>query len=191
MSSITVHELNQLFQQGLNASDLVIDVRTGAEHQATRISGVVNRPLDELDTFVTEFQRYQKIYVHCQSGNRSRKACEKLSALGVHHHINVLGGIGSWQQAGLPTHTSPGTLPIIQQVMIGAGALVLLGVLLSAFVHPGMLGLSALVGAGLLYAGISGQCFMAMLLAKMPWNAPTAACVLVPTSQTNRHNHND
>lgn len=184
MSTITVQELNHLLQRGIDKNTLVMDVRTPVEYQAGRIAAVINRPLDKLENYVGEFQSYQKIYVHCQSGNRSEKACDKLRALGIHHYVNVLGGISAWEQAGFSTLKTKGTLPIIRQVMIAAGALMLIGVLLAAFVHVGWLGLSTAVGAGLLYAGVSGQCFMAMLLAKMPWNAPSDVCTVMPASQS-------
>jgi hypothetical protein len=57
-----------------------------------------------------------------------------------------------------------------RQVRIAAGALVLLGVILGTWVHPGFYGLSAFVGAGLIFAGFTDWCGMAMVLAKMPWN---------------------
>jgi hypothetical protein len=55
-------------------------------------------------------------------------------------------------------------------VQIVAGSLVLLGVLLGAVVAPGFYALSGFVGAGLLFAGVSGICGMARLLTVMPWN---------------------
>lgn len=57
------------------------------------------------------------------------------------------------------------SIPIMRQVQIVAGGLALLGAL-----APGMRWLSGLVGAGLLFAGLSGTCMMAHLLARMPWN---------------------
>jgi hypothetical protein len=57
-----------------------------------------------------------------------------------------------------------------RQVRIAAGSLVLLGVGLSLFVHPYLIGLSAFVGAGLVFAGVTDTCGMGMLLSKMPWN---------------------
>jgi len=48
---------------------------------------------------------------------------------------------------------------------------VLTGVLLAIFVHPYFIGLSAFVGAGLVFAGITDWCGMGLLLAKLPWNA--------------------
>jgi hypothetical protein len=47
---------------------------------------------------------------------------------------------------------------------------VLLGVALGTWVHLAFYGLSAFVGAGLVFAGITDWCGMAMVLAKMPWN---------------------
>ena len=46
----------------------------------------------------------------------------------------------------------------------------LLGILLALLVHPYFAGLSAFVGAGLIFAGVTDTCGMGMLLAKMPWN---------------------
>ena len=57
-----------------------------------------------------------------------------------------------------------------RQVRIAAGFLALLGALLGFFVHPNYFGLYAFVGAGLMFAGITDTCGMAMLIARMPWN---------------------
>ena len=81
------------------------------------------------------------------------------------------GGMLAWQQAGLPVEKRKGApLPLMRQVQIVAGGLVLAGVLLSVLVAPGWIWLSGFVGAGLMFAGISGFCGMARLLAAMPWN---------------------
>jgi hypothetical protein len=37
-------------------------------------------------------------------------------------------------------------------------------------VHPYWIGLSVFVGAGLIFAGVTDTCGMAMCLARMPWN---------------------
>ena len=62
----------------------------------------------------------------------------------------------------------------MRQVQIGAGSLILTGTLLSLFVSKGWIGLAMFVGAGLLLAGTTGFCGMAILLEKMPWNRPSA-----------------
>ena len=46
----------------------------------------------------------------------------------------------------------------------------LLGVALGVLVSPVFYALSAFVGTGLLFAGVSGFCGMARLLGMMPWN---------------------
>jgi hypothetical protein len=57
----------------------------------------------------------------------------------------------------------------MRQVQVVAGALVLVGIVLSLVSSP-FIGLSIFVGAGLIFAGISGWCGMAKILGKMPWN---------------------
>jgi hypothetical protein len=57
-----------------------------------------------------------------------------------------------------------------RQVRITAGALVVIGVALGWFVHPGFYGLSAFIGAGLVFAGVTDICGLCVLLAKLPWN---------------------
>jgi len=89
---------------------------------------------------------------------------------------NILdGGLDAWKKAGLPValdRSQP--IDIIRQVQIAAGSLVLMGMLLGTLFSPGFYALSAFVGAGLVFAGVSGFCGMAHLLALMPWNRRTA-----------------
>jgi hypothetical protein len=54
----------------------------------------------------------------------------------------------------------------MRQVQIASGPLVLLGTL----VAPALYGIAGFVGAGLVFAGDSGFCGMADMLARMPWN---------------------
>lgn len=81
------------------------------------------------------------------------------------------GGTQACVACGLPTEQAQSNVIGIQrQVQISAGSLVLLGVILGTWLHPGWYGLSAFVGAGLTFAGLSNTCAMALLLARMPWN---------------------
>ena len=57
-----------------------------------------------------------------------------------------------------------------RQVRIAAGSLVVIGVIVGQFVHPSGFGLSALIGAGLVFSAATNTCGMGMLIAKMPWN---------------------
>ena len=111
-----------------------------------------------------------RVYLICRSGSRGRQACEKFLAAGYDNVVNVEGGTLEWERAGLPVVRGRKTVSLERQVRIAAGLLVVMGTGLGAFVHPGFLALSAFVGAGLVFAGITDTCGMGMLLARMPWN---------------------
>jgi rhodanese-related sulfurtransferase len=84
---------------------------------------------------------------------------------------NLDGGIDAGKKAGLPVtldRTQP--IEIMRQIQIAASSLVLIGVMLGFLVTPAFYALSGFVGAGLLFAGSTGFCGMARLLAVMPWN---------------------
>ena len=132
-------------------------------------------PLDRLDPAAlakTEgFAKDRPIYILCQSGGRARQAAEKLEKDGFSQCCVVEGGTRAWAEAGLPVNR--GTRKVIaleRQVRIAAGSLVLVGVLLARFVHPDFIWLSAFIGAGLVFAGVTDWCGMGLLIARMPWN---------------------
>jgi rhodanese-related sulfurtransferase len=147
----------------------LIDVREPMEYAAGHLPGSRNIPLSRLGS--AELPEGPLVLV-CQSGKRSSRGLAELLHRGHPQPLAELeGGLGAWQDAGLPVQRHPGApLPLMRQVQIAAGALVLLGVLLSQTVAPGWLWLSGFVGAGLIFAGISGFCGMARLLSVMPWN---------------------
>ena len=147
----------------------VIDVREPMEFASGHIAGSLNVPLSRLAQ--ADLPQAPLVLV-CQSGNRSAKGVQTLLERGYAHPVSDLeGGIPSWQQAGLPLRRlANAPLPLMRQVQIAAGSLVLLGVILSQTVAPGWIWLSGFVGAGLVFAGVSGFCGMARLLAVMPWN---------------------
>lgn len=157
----------------------LIDVRTPAEFQEIHATEAINKPLDRLAPQEIMAARNgsadQPLYVICKSGNRAGKACDKFIAAGYQNVVNVEGGTDAWASSGLPVVRGKKTISLERQVRIAAGFLVLLGALLAIFIHPYFAGLSAFVGAGLMFAGITDTCGMAMLLAKMPWNQ-AASC---------------
>jgi rhodanese-related sulfurtransferase len=150
----------------------VIDVREPMEYASGHIAGSLNVPLARIGQ--TDLPRGPLVLV-CQSGKRSGQALALLQQQGHPEPVTDLeGGIPAWQQAGLPIHRPRNApLPLMRQVQIVAGSLVLLGVILSQTVAPGWILLSGFVGAGLVFAGLSGFCGMARLLAVMPWNRVT------------------
>ena len=163
---ISAHELaDQLADQRVK----VIDVREPMEYASGHISGSLNIPLSRISQ--ADLPRGPLVLV-CQSGNRSAKALSQLLQQGHPHPVaDLMGGLPAWQQAGFSVRKLRNApLPLMRQVQIVAGSLVLLGVILSQAVAPGWIWLSGFVGAGLTFAGISGFCGMARLLAVMPWN---------------------
>jgi rhodanese-related sulfurtransferase len=150
----------------------VIDVREPMEYAGGHIADSLNVPL----SCITQADLPQgPLVLVCQSGNRSAKALRQLLQQGHPHPLcDLAGGLPLWQQAGLPLRKLKNApLPLMRQVQISAGSLVLLGLILSNTVAPAWILLSWFVGAGLVFAGISGFCGMARLLAVMPWNRVT------------------
>jgi rhodanese-related sulfurtransferase len=150
----------------------LIDVRTPAEHGEIHIEGSSLMPLDRLDSK----QVHGPVVLVCGSGKRAEQARQKLQAAGCQDLAVLEGGVLAWERAGLPVKRGKAVLSLERQVRIAAGLLVLTGVALGFVVHPAFVGLSAFVGAGLTFAGITDWCGMAMLLAKMPWNQRSGTC---------------
>jgi rhodanese-related sulfurtransferase len=102
---------------------------------------------------------------------RTAGACDRLAARVSSPAYVLKGGVDAWAKLGLPlTVDEKAPLEIMRQVQIVAGLLVLTGVILGFVVAPGWFGLSAFVGAGLTFAGVTGFCGMARLLMLAPWN---------------------
>ena len=61
-------------------------------------------------------------------------------------------------------------LPVLRQAFVFAGTVVLVGVLLSIFVHQYFLALPLFVSGGLLFSGFSGYCPLVAILNLLPLN---------------------
>ena len=136
------------------------------------MAGSVNVPLDKIEKTGAAAVGDTKgeLCLICESGKRAALAATRLGESETEGALVVEGGIAQWKAAGFPTEGEQGVISIERQVRIAAGSLVLAGVMLAAWVHPGFLVLPGFVGAGLMFAGITGACGMGLLLAKMPWN---------------------
>ncbi len=158
--------------QADSGSFLLLDVRTPAEFEEAHVPGSVLVPLQDLDPVAVQklAADVDRCYILCRSGQRSRQAVQKLQNAGIKSLQVVQGGVQAWEAAGLPLNRGRKTLSLERQVRIIAGALVVVGAVLGYLVHPAWVGLSGFVGAGLVFAGITDTCGMAMVLARMPWN---------------------
>lgn len=157
------------------SSPVIIDVCTPAEHGKKHVPGAQLIPLGRLRPRQLiengDLPRDEPVYIMCQSGQRSKRAAAVFEQDGFDHAIVVEGGLKAWEKAGLPVENGEtGSIGLERQVRIAAGALVLGGILLGATVHPAFYALSAFVGAGLVFAGITDRCGMAFVLEKAPWN---------------------
>ena len=154
----------------------VIDVRTPAEFEQLHAEGARSVPLDALDVNALVRERAgaangEPLYLICQSGARAARACEMFEAAGFTKVASIAGGTSAWERAGLPVvRGARRTISLERQVRIGAGSLVVLGVLLGWLVHPAFFALCAVIGAGLVFAGVTDWCGMGLMLARMPWN---------------------
>ena len=168
---ITVVQLSECC--GKQSVDIV-DVRSPVEFREVRAVSARNIPLDALDPHTVMKSRNgsadEPLYLICKSGTRGAKACQKFVDAGFTNVVNVEGGTDAWVNAGLPVIRGKKAVSLERQVRITAGFIVLVGALLGIFVDPSFAGISAFVGAGLMFAGITDTCAMGMLIAKMPWN---------------------
>ncbi len=172
MKHISISAFKEVIESEANNPTVdFINVCTSAEYKEKHIKGVRSVPLDTLPMQVAEFNQKETVYIHCRSGNRGRQAIEKLQTLGVTAElVNVEGGLLAWEEAGHETGSYTNRIPVMRQVFIGAGGLVLGGVLLIHLVDYNFILVPLFVSLGLLVSGVTGWCGMALILSKMPWN---------------------
>jgi rhodanese-related sulfurtransferase len=166
-------------REWLDANEaVVVDVREAFEFATEHIAGAINRPLAALDVAqVQAASASRRVVFCCRTGRRSKQATLQVQAQGdTAFHLD--GGLEAWKASGLQTERSAGAprIDIIGQVHIAAGLLIVLGTAMGAFVSPWFLLLSGFVGGGLMFAGTTSWCPMAMLLGKMPWNRCGSSC---------------
>jgi rhodanese-related sulfurtransferase len=158
---------------------VLLDVRTPPEYARAHVPGTRLIPLNDLkvDTLLAQHQPGAPIFVLCQSGGRAAKAIEQFEHGGCDDCVLVEGGTQAWIDAGLSVHHGARTvIPIMRQVQIVVGSLSAIGAILTLVLNPWFAVFPLLLGCGLVFAGVSGTCGMALLLARMPWNRGQAYC---------------
>jgi rhodanese-related sulfurtransferase len=168
LSKITPLEAKRLVDDG----GVLVDIRGTAEHARERIPGARNLPLGS----GIKVEASAPVVFHCRSGGRTSANAATLAQAANSEAYILDGGLDAWKRAGLPVVVDPSqSIDIMRQVQVGTGSLVFLGALLGFFVRPEFYLLSGLIGAGLVFAGLSGWCGMAKLLGLMPWNRSSSA----------------
>ncbi len=155
---------------------LLIDIREADEFARQHVPGALSRPLSRFGAGALPEMAEIIVVFTCRSGMRTAANAERLAAAVAGQAFVLDGGLDGWRRAGLPVEANrKAPLEMMRQVQIVAGSLVLLGAILGWLVSPLFFGLSAFVGAGLTFAGVSGFCGMAKVLAFLPWNRPATA----------------
>lgn len=175
MSKINTIDAEQLKDWLKSGEAVLVDVREPNEFTEWRIPQAISMPLTNIDKHLPKLDvETRKIVFQCLKGKRGEMAAEAaLETFQEKHEIyNLTGGIETWDAAGfhITRDSEAKGMPIMRQVLITAGGLILLFSLLAiAGIKFGAY-LSAFMGAGLLFAGVTGTCAMASALKKMPWN---------------------
>ncbi|MGW2089206.1 rhodanese-like domain-containing protein [Streptomyces sp. NPDC001880] len=163
----------------------VIDVRSPGEYADGHIPGARNIPLDRLQQALPELRTAARdggLVLVCASGARSQTARAKLAKASI-PALDLTGGTSAWARDGLPLDRSAGAptvWPMDRQVRLGAGSLIVLGLIADLFV-PGLRVVSAAVGCGLVVSALINRCGMATLLGKLPYNRrANNTCTLYP-----------
>ncbi len=154
---------------------ILADTREPEEYARLRIAGAYLMPISVIGCLPEDNDKKRPIIYFCRSGHRTKAGESMLDARGHERTYILEGGILGWKSAGLPLVVESLPPPIMRQVQITAGGLMLLFVLLSLLFSP-FIWLAAFVGFGLMMAGITGFCGMALLLQKMPWSKEQSSC---------------
>lgn len=154
-----------------------VDVRELDEYAHERLdrSDCQCIPLAQVAAAASAWDKNAPVLVMCKSGGRSRQAAQQLESLGFQDVTTLDGGITACRAAGLPVVAGKAPLPMFRQVLIGASAFLLAGLVLASFVHPAFIVLTWFVACGMMFAGVTGFCGLALVLAHMPWNK-TQSC---------------
>lgn len=159
-------------------NEVIIDVRERDEYELEHVENSINVPLSAFTTIapgVLNQLENRKIVFMCRSGVRSQQAFEQAKGLGfddAHIYSTYEGGLMRWIEQGktVMRKTGKSPLPLMRQMQIVMGSLFILFATLGTFVNPWFSSLTIVFGAGLLLAGLTGNCAVASSLSKMPWN---------------------
>lgn len=177
-------------------NSIVLDVRTHMEHSEKHIAlNHAHVPLDELDPndFMMRhgLDREAHIYLLCRSGTRAALAAKKFIDSGYKNVKVVEGGISLYEISGhemkgrnITSSQEKGPITLERQVRIAVGLITAVGAALGLIVNPIITLIPLLTGLGLIFAGITDRCGMALLLAKAPWNNEKRAHTNSKTQKT-------
>lgn len=156
---------------------IIVDVRSEDEFKTERIIGSIDMPLSFIESRedrVAKLLTGKEVLLMCRTGRRAELA-EKI--LAPHMEIEKLKvykwGILEYKKEfpdQVVSEKLRSVLPIMRQVQIAAGGMVVIFSLFWFLVNINFFFGALFVGSGLLFAGLSGTCLMATILWKLPFN---------------------
>ena len=168
-------------------NSVIIDVRTEDEHRGKSLKIKHQHiAIDKANPFnfaakCKDIDKSSEIYVLCKGGTRAKIAAEQLISKGFNNVSVVEGGIIACENCGLEiegfenskanycqSFKSP--ISLERQVRIVAGGIAFFGAFLALTISSKFALIPLFVGGGLVFAGITDSCAMALLLMKAPWN---------------------
>ena len=173
-SVIDADSAHRLLESG--SPGRLVDVREAGEVDTVRVEGALNLPLSRLKELAGGLDPKVPVYLLCRSGSRAASAASQLKSLGHRDVFVVTGGLNAWMSSGKPVvHGERKVWSLERQVRFVAGLLAFGGAVLGFTVSPRWFYLSGFVGLGLMFAGVTDICTMALILARMPWNKGSGA----------------
>ncbi|AVO34111.1 rhodanese family protein [Ottowia oryzae] len=169
---MTLRTISPQAAQALLAQGAVlVDIRAADERARMRIELAKHMPLPSLQSGATRLEGNHPVIFHCRSGVRTQMNAAALARCTDCEAYALEGGLDAWASAGLPVvKDAHAPIELQRQVQLAAGALVFTGTVLGTTVSPWFYVLPGFVGAGLMFAGATGFCGMARVLARAPWN---------------------
>ena len=148
----------------------IIDIRSKDEFAREHIEGAENMPAEDLNDKLS-YTNDDILVFSCMSGTRTQNCSTIIKKMHAKELLILEGGLGAWKKANQKTKKNDkAPLPLMRQVQIIVGFMVVLGVVLSFTVSQYFALLSGFFGAGLLFAGVSGFCGLARVLMLLPYN---------------------
>lgn len=188
--NVTIKSINpeELKQVDLSKG-MILDIRTQMEHTEKHLAcRHAHVPFDEGDPkkFMMRhgFDKDGKVYILCESGARSKKMAEKFTSEGYENIYVIKGGLKACENIGheikerdaqphMVKHSVlqvKGFISLERQVRIAAGLFAVFGAGLALTIHSLFALIPLFVGLGLIFAGVTDRCGVALILTKAPWN---------------------
>jgi rhodanese-related sulfurtransferase len=168
VNKITAGELANMQARG---SAQLVDICSPTENAPGHVSGAINIPIEQIGVRLADLRVGSPVVLICKSGQRACATAQLLKASRTDDLV-LAGGIRAWRESGrqIVVNTRTGWSLERQVRLARSRSPGVVAVVLSLVWNRGWIGVSALVGLGLTFAGLTDICGMAFMLTKMPWN---------------------